>query len=94
MVAVTLPVVEEVTVATTTHLPPICQRTTIVSFAAYPLKAIVTLPLRGMLVGEIVTLGITSNAAEADDAPDEKNHHRGVAYTPGDGGRVVVRRRK
>ena len=31
---------------------------------------------------------------DTDDAPDEKNHHRGVAYTPKDGGRVVVRRRK
>ncbi len=31
---------------------------------------------------------------ESDDARDEKNHHRGVAYTPKDGGRVVVRRRK
>lgn len=31
---------------------------------------------------------------QTDDDPDEKNHHRGVAYTPGDGGRVVVRRRK
>ncbi|MGZ6982762.1 MAG: cytochrome P450 [Ilumatobacteraceae bacterium] len=31
---------------------------------------------------------------ETDDAPDEKNHHRGVAYTPKRGGRVVVRRRK
>lgn len=30
---------------------------------------------------------------ETDDAPDEKNHHRGVAYTPKDGGRVVLRRR-
>ena len=31
---------------------------------------------------------------ETDDAPSEKNHHRGIAYTPKDGGRVVVRRRK
>jgi cytochrome P450 len=31
---------------------------------------------------------------ETDDAPDEKVHHRGVAYTPKDGGRVVVNRRK
>ncbi len=31
---------------------------------------------------------------ETDDAPDEKVHHRGVAYTPKDGGRVVVRRRQ
>lgn len=31
---------------------------------------------------------------ETDDAPDEKVHHRGVAYTPKDGGRVVMRRRK
>lgn len=30
---------------------------------------------------------------ETDDAPDEKVHHRGVAYTPKDGGRVVVNRR-
>lgn len=31
---------------------------------------------------------------ETDDAPDEKVHHRGVAYTPKDGGRVVMHRRK
>ena len=31
---------------------------------------------------------------ETDDAPDEKVHHRGIAYTPKDGGRVAVRRRK
>ncbi|WP_123024903.1 cytochrome P450 [Mycolicibacterium stellerae] len=31
---------------------------------------------------------------ETDDAPAEKAHHRGVAYTPKDGGRVVVSRRK
>ncbi len=31
---------------------------------------------------------------ETDDAPDEKIHHRGIAYTPRDGGRVVVNRRK
>ncbi len=31
---------------------------------------------------------------DTDDAPDEKVHHRGVAYTPKDGGRVVVHRRK
>ena len=31
---------------------------------------------------------------ETDDAPDEKVHHRGVAYTPKDGGRVVMNRRK
>jgi cytochrome P450 len=30
---------------------------------------------------------------ETDDAPAEKAHHRGVAYTPKDGGLVVVRRR-
>jgi cytochrome P450 family 138 len=30
---------------------------------------------------------------QTDDAPDEKIHHRGVAYTPKDGGRVVMRRR-
>ena len=31
---------------------------------------------------------------DTDDAPDEKVHPRGVAYTPKDGGRVVVHRRK
>jgi cytochrome P450 family 138 len=31
---------------------------------------------------------------ETDNAPDERVHHRGIAYTPGDGGRVVVYRRK
>jgi cytochrome P450 family 138 len=31
---------------------------------------------------------------ETDDAPDEKIHFRGIAFTPKDGGRVVVRRRK
>ena len=31
---------------------------------------------------------------ETDDAPDEKIHHRGVAYTPKDGGKVVMKRRK
>ncbi len=31
---------------------------------------------------------------ETDNAPDEKVHHRGVAYTPKDGGRVVMNRRK
>jgi cytochrome P450 len=30
---------------------------------------------------------------DTDDAPDEKIHFRGIAYTPKDGGRVVVRRR-
>jgi cytochrome P450 len=30
---------------------------------------------------------------ETDGAPDEKVHHRGVAYTPKDGGTVVMRRR-
>jgi len=30
---------------------------------------------------------------QTDDAPPEKAHHRGVAYTPKDGGRVVVSRR-
>ena len=30
---------------------------------------------------------------ETDNAPDEKVHHRGVAYTPKDGGRVVMNRR-
>src|SRR5215213_9150891 len=33
-------------------------------------------------------------AIETDDAPDEKIHHRGVAYTPKDGGKVVMTRRK
>jgi cytochrome P450 len=33
-------------------------------------------------------------AIETDDAPDEKIHHRGVAYTPKDGGKVVMKRRK
>jgi cytochrome P450 len=27
-------------------------------------------------------------------APDEKMHSRGVAYTPADGGRIVVHRRE
>jgi cytochrome P450 family 138 len=31
---------------------------------------------------------------QTDDAPAEKVHHRGIAYTPKGGGRVVVRRRK
>ncbi|CAM2856753.1 cytochrome P450 [Skermania piniformis] len=31
---------------------------------------------------------------ETDTAPDEKVHSRGVAYVPGDGGRVVLHRRK
>ena len=30
---------------------------------------------------------------ETDDAPDEKIHFRGIAFTPKDGGRIVVRRR-
>ncbi len=30
---------------------------------------------------------------ETDDAPDEKVHFRGIAYTPKDGGRVVMHRR-
>jgi cytochrome P450 len=30
---------------------------------------------------------------ETDNAPDEKIHFRGIAFTPKDGGRVVVRRR-
>jgi cytochrome P450 len=30
---------------------------------------------------------------ETDDAPDEKVHFRGIAFTPKDGGRIVVRRR-
>jgi cytochrome P450 family 138 len=36
---------------------------------------------------------LTHFEIETDNAPDEKVHHRGVAYTPKDGGRVVVRRR-
>ena len=31
---------------------------------------------------------------ETDDAADEKVHFRGIAYTPKDGGRIVVHRRK
>jgi cytochrome P450 family 138 len=31
---------------------------------------------------------------ETDDAPDEKVHFRGIAFTPKDGGRIVVRRRE
>jgi hypothetical protein len=31
---------------------------------------------------------------ETDDAPDEKIHFRGIAFTPKDGGRIVVRRRE
>jgi cytochrome P450 len=30
---------------------------------------------------------------ETTDAPDERWHCRGVAFTPKDGGRIVVRRR-
>jgi cytochrome P450 len=30
---------------------------------------------------------------ETTDAPGEKLHSRGVAYTPKDGGKIVVRRR-
>ncbi|MFG1934937.1 cytochrome P450 [Mycobacterium sp. NPDC048908] len=30
---------------------------------------------------------------ETDDAPDEKVHFRGIAFTPKDGGRIVARRR-
>lgn len=37
---------------------------------------------------------LTHFEIETDHAPDEKVHHRGIAYTPKDGGRVVVRRRK
>jgi cytochrome P450 family 138 len=36
---------------------------------------------------------LTHFRIETDDAPAEKAHHRGVAYTPKDGGRVVVSRR-
>jgi cytochrome P450 family 138 len=31
---------------------------------------------------------------ETDNAPDEKIHFRGIAYTPKDGGRIVVHRRE
>jgi cytochrome P450 len=31
---------------------------------------------------------------ETDNAPDEKFHFRGIAFTPKDGGRIVVRRRQ
>ncbi|HZN79022.1 MAG TPA: cytochrome P450 [Mycobacterium sp.] len=31
---------------------------------------------------------------ETDDAPEEKIHFRGIAFTPKDGGRIVVRRRE
>jgi len=31
---------------------------------------------------------------ETDDAPDEKIHFRGIAFTPKDGGRILVRRRE
>ena len=31
---------------------------------------------------------------ETDDAPDEKIHFRGIAFTPKDGGRITVRRRE
>jgi cytochrome P450 len=31
---------------------------------------------------------------ETDNAPDEKIHFRGIAFTPGDGGRITVRRRE
>jgi cytochrome P450 family 138 len=37
---------------------------------------------------------LTHFRIQTDDAPAEKAHHRGVAYTPKDGGRVVVSRRK
>ena len=30
---------------------------------------------------------------ETDDAPEEKIHFRGIAFTPKDGGRITVRRR-
>jgi len=36
---------------------------------------------------------LTHFRIQTDDAPAEKPHHRGVAYTPKDGGRVVVSRR-
>ena len=31
---------------------------------------------------------------ETDNAPDEKIHFRGIAFTPKDGGRIIVRRRE
>jgi hypothetical protein len=31
---------------------------------------------------------------DTDDAPDEKIHFRGIAFTPKDGGRIVVHRRE
>jgi cytochrome P450 len=37
---------------------------------------------------------LTHFRIQTDDATAEKAHHRGVAYTPKDGGRVVVSRRK
>jgi cytochrome P450 len=37
---------------------------------------------------------LTHFEIETDNAPDEKVHHRGIAYTPKDGGRVVMKRRK
>jgi cytochrome P450 len=36
---------------------------------------------------------LTHFRIQTDEAPAEKAHHRGVAYTPKDGGRVVVSRR-
>src|SRR6476469_9885155 len=33
-------------------------------------------------------------AIETDDAPDEKTHFRGIAFTPKDGGLITVRRRE
>jgi cytochrome P450 family 138 len=36
---------------------------------------------------------LTHFEIETDNARDERVHHRGVAYTPADGGRVVMRRR-
>jgi hypothetical protein len=30
---------------------------------------------------------------ETDDAPDEKIHFRGIAFTPKNGGRIIVHRR-
>ena len=37
---------------------------------------------------------LTHFRIETDNAPDERVHHRGIAYTPGDGGRLVVYHRK
>jgi hypothetical protein len=31
---------------------------------------------------------------QTDDAPEEKVHFRGIAFTPKDGGRITLRRRE